>query len=183
MKRLHIDFACHTLLRTLRGTSAITIVLFVVGTGALLAALNEMQHLWHRDQHNQAHLFQLHQQSLALGRQTRVPPPNQVAPNQVMAVNELISRLNIPWTSLFDAIEEATPMTIALLSVEPDARKHLVRVQAEAKDSHDMIAYVEQLKRQPAFQDVTLLSHEINAQDANRPLRFQLEAEWMEALR
>jgi hypothetical protein len=42
----------------------------------------------------------------------------------------------------------ATPANIALLALEPDARKRSMKITAEAKTSDDMIAYVEQLKQQ-----------------------------------
>ena len=49
-----------------------------------------------------------------------------------------------------------------------------------------MIAYVEQLKQQALFGagagagagSVTLLRHETDELDPNRPLRFQLDAQW-----
>jgi hypothetical protein len=42
-----------------------------------------------------------------------------------------------------------------------------------------MVGYVEELKQQELFSSVMLTRHEINEQDPNRPLRFQLEAVWV----
>jgi hypothetical protein len=42
-----------------------------------------------------------------------------------------------------------------------------------------MVAYVADLKQQESFSGVILTRHEINDQDPNRPLRFQLEATWV----
>ncbi len=97
---------------------------------------------------------------------------------QAAAVNAAVLQLNLPWRALHDAIGEATPATIGLLALEPDPRKRSIRITAEAKSSDDMIAYVELLKRQELFAGVTLARHEINEQDPNRPIRFQLDAEW-----
>jgi hypothetical protein len=80
-----------------------------------------------------------------------------------------------------DAVQAATPATIALLALEPDARKSSVRITAEAKNSDDMIAYVEALQRVEWFTTVLLARHEINEQDANRPIRFQIDAQWRAA--
>ncbi|HZV65151.1 MAG TPA: PilN domain-containing protein, partial [Telluria sp.] len=63
-------------------------------------------------------------------------------------------------------------------ALEPDARKRTMRITAEAKTSDDMIAYVEQLKQQELFAAVVLTRHEINDQDPNKPIRFQLDAQW-----
>jgi hypothetical protein len=53
---------------------------------------------------------------------------------------------------LHDAVQAATPASIALLALEPDARKKSsVRITAEAKSSDDMIAYVERLQQEDWF--------------------------------
>jgi len=41
-----------------------------------------------------------------------------------------------------------------------------------------MVGYIEQLKQQEFFAGASLLRHEINDQDPNRPLRFQVEVQW-----
>lgn len=102
---------------------------------------------------------------------------------QALAVNKVIGQLNLPWRDLFDALEAATPASIALLEIEPDANKHLLRGAAEAKTSADMIGYIEALKKQSLFKNVELTKHEINDQDPNKPFRFQFEAIWNEEAR
>lgn len=97
---------------------------------------------------------------------------------QAEAINSAILQLNLPWPALRDALETATPATVALLSLEPDPRRHSLKITAETKDAPAMIAYVAQLKRQPLFGDVVLLRHEINELDPNRPVRFELDAPW-----
>ena len=96
-------------------------------------------------------------------------------------MNASVQQLNLPWRGLHDAVQAATPATIALLALEPDARKSSVRITAEAKSSDDMIAYVEALQRVEWFATVLLVRHEINEQDANRPIRFQIDAQWRSA--
>jgi Tfp pilus assembly protein PilN len=41
-----------------------------------------------------------------------------------------------------------------------------------------MIGYVERMKAQDWFANVTLTRHEIDDQDQNHPVRFQLDAQW-----
>lgn len=98
------------------------------------------------------------------------------------AVNGAVARLNLPWSSLFDGIEAATPPAIALLSLEPNARKGVLKGTAEAENTDDMFAYISALKARAEFSAVLLARHEINEQDVNKPVRFQFEAVWREKL-
>jgi Tfp pilus assembly protein PilN len=104
-----------------------------------------------------------------------------VPPAQAGAVNASVQQLNLPWRGLHDAVQAATPANIALLALEPDAKKSTVRITAEAKSSDDMSAYVEQLERIEWFTTVLLARHEIKEQDPNRPIRFQVDAQWRAA--
>lgn len=104
--------------------------------------------------------------------------PATLTPAQGAAVNEAIDQLNLPWRALLDAVEAATPPQIALLAVEADARRQIVRGHAEARDSDAMFAYLAALRAQPCFSAVQLSRHEANTQDPNRPQRFQFEAYW-----
>jgi Tfp pilus assembly protein PilN len=108
-----------------------------------------------------------------------VRPP--VPEAQAAAVNAAVLQLNLPWRALHDAVQAGTPASIALLAMEPDAKKSSVRITAEAKSSDDMIAYVEQLQKGEWFSAVLLTRHEVNEQDPNRPIRFQLDAQWRPA--
>jgi Tfp pilus assembly protein PilN len=117
--------------------------------------------------------------------QAKAVAPSVVRPSvpeaQATAVNAAVLQLNLPWRALHDAVQAGTPANIALLAMEPDARKSSVRITAEAKSSDDMIAYVEQLQKGEWFNSVVLARHEINEQDPNRPIRFQLDALWRPA--
>jgi hypothetical protein len=41
-----------------------------------------------------------------------------------------------------------------------------------------MIDYVQALQQQERFSSVILARHEINDQDPNHPIRFQVDAQW-----
>jgi len=111
----------------------------------------------------------------------RIPErkPETVIPEaQAVAVNAAILQLNLPWRQLQDAVAAANTPAVALLSLEPDPRKQTMKITAEAKNSDDMVGYIEQLKQQEFFSGAALMRHEINDQDPNRPLRFQVEVQW-----
>lgn len=108
-------------------------------------------------------------------------PPLLIAPARALMINAAVQQLNIPWSDIFDAIETATPASIALISLEPDVKKQLVKGSAEALNSDGMIAYLELLKKQPLFVNVMLIKHEVTLQDPYKPLRFEFEAQWQAA--
>jgi len=97
---------------------------------------------------------------------------------RALMINAAIQQLNLPWSDMFDAIEAATPANIALVSIEPDPKKQLIKGAAEALTSDDMITYIERLKKQPLFADVVLVKHEVNQQDPYKPYRFEFQAQW-----
>jgi len=115
----------------------------------------------------------------------RLPPePARAAlpETRVVAINNAITQLNLPWAPLFESLENLQPRDVALLSLEPDGKKRLLRILAEAKQPDDMIAFVRLLREQPQFADAVLLKHEVNVQDPNRPIRFLVQAWWKASL-
>lgn len=178
MKNSQINFAPHSWHRRLLQITTITWLLTVLGLIscgiAVLIACSQIQE-------NERSAFALKKIQNQL-QDRRAPKPqtiqNLIPEAQVNAINSAVLQLNLPWSDLFDAMEAATPASIAVLAVEPDAKKNIIKGTAEAKNANEMIAYIERLKRQNFFSRVTLNKHETNEQDANRPLRFQFEAQW-----
>ena len=179
MTRMDIDFAPPGWRRSLYrvpswawAAAALGVVLLATAAWAGGAAL-QRQHL------REAQL-QRAQQRVAHATQGPAPQAQTaIAPAQAAAVNAAILQLNLPWRDVQDALATATPPDIALLALEPDARKRVLKITAETKSSDAMVAYVALLKQQELFGTrVQLLRHEINGLDPNKPLRFQLEARW-----
>lgn len=178
LRRLHIDFAPPSLRRSLY---LLHPALAAAGWLGLLlgvaAALGGWQLLEQR-QAREHQLRHLQQRQAALSKAPPAAPRSAIAPAQAAFVNAAIEKLNLPWRDLQDAVVAATPRSVALLALEPDPRKQLLKLTAETRNADDMIAYIEALKQQELFRAVLLTRHEVNEQDPNRPLRFQLEAEW-----
>ncbi|AKU10085.1 hypothetical protein AzCIB_0180 [Azoarcus sp. CIB] len=86
---------------------------------------------------------------------------------------------NRPWQALFATLESLASDDVALLSLTPDARKHQLRVTAEARDLGAMLAYHRKLEDTPALRDVSLVNHEFAEQVQGRPVRFSLVASWV----
>jgi hypothetical protein len=93
----------------------------------------------------------------------------------------IAQQLGTPWTHLLAELEAAShdsASDIALLSVEPDEAKHLVRVTGESRDLARVLAYLERLQSSALLRYPMLESHELRTDDPQRPVRFALSAEW-----
>ena len=180
MRALQIDFAKPTLWRTLARTSALTWSLLAVGLIALLIVGIDLRKTMQARQIIEQAMANASAQRAKRSQSSTLPAPI-LSPVQIAGLNGVIDQLNVPWRDLLDAIESATPPAIALLSLEPDARRRTLVGSAEARDSEAMIDYLSALQQQPFFSGVMLLRHETNEQDARKPLRFQFEASWHEA--
>ena len=178
MNQLPIDFAPHGLQRTLHRTSTRTWVLGAVGLTLCVAALVLGGRMLARQKTDDA-LIEAARARASVPVVVAVASTGpRISEQQAAVVNAAVMQLNLPWRALQDAIGAATPPAIAMLALEPDARKRSMKITAEAKTSDAMINYVEKLKEQELFANVALTRHEINEQDPARPIRFQIEAEW-----
>ena len=179
MKPMHIDFAPRTVRRTLHQLHPAWLAVGAVGAllcaGAALTGWKMVQ-----QERERAHQIQhVMERQAALSAAPVAVARTAIPEAQAVFVNGAILQLNLPWRALQDAVAAATPRTVALIALEPDPRKQILKITAETKSSDDMVGYVEELKQQELFSSVMLTRHEINEQDPNRPLRFQLEAVWV----
>ena len=100
---------------------------------------------------------------------------------EIQHANDIIRQLNLPWDTLFLALESAANKQVALLSIQPDSSKQLIHISGEARSLEDMLAYIAQLRGQETLAQITLTSHEIKLQDPDKPVRFSLSAKWATA--
>ncbi|HEY7643269.1 MAG TPA: hypothetical protein VH814_26300 [Steroidobacteraceae bacterium] len=95
-----------------------------------------------------------------------------------------LAELTIPWSRLLQELEVASADSkgsVAVLGVEPDRDKRQVRVLAEARTLPIALAYVERLQKSEALHYPMLESHEVQLRDPQRPVRFQITADWSAA--
>jgi hypothetical protein len=114
-------------------------------------------------------------------RQKRAPVESGIGEEPAAAVNAAIRQLNLPWRDVLDAVEAGTPTDLELLALEPDAKRSVIRIEAEAADSEHMLAAVEQYKTQPFLAGVFLTRHAVEETDPHHALRLQIEAAWRAA--
>jgi hypothetical protein len=116
----------------------------------------------------------------ALSAPVETPADARVA----VSVEQAATDLATPWTLLLSELEQASKDSqgeVALLGVEPDHGKHNVRVSAEARTMKLALAYVERLQTSRSLNYPMLDRHEIRADDAQHPVRFELTGEWRDA--
>lgn len=94
---------------------------------------------------------------------------------QRRGLNTVIRQLNTPWHDLFDQLEKTTPADIALISIEPDAKRATIRLVAEAKRLETLLTYASDLQQQGVLGRLTYSKHETNDQDGNKPVRLSFE--------
>ena len=94
------------------------------------------------------------------------------------AARRIYQELALPWGALFRAVESATGPQAALLSIEPDAARGLVRITGEVKDYPSVIDFMKRLEATGVLERAHLVSHEVRDDQAQRPTFFALVAYW-----
>ena len=153
-----------------------SIVLFTIGVGACMSAAWRISGLNLIETRASADIARA--RAAVIARRSPAAPVVVVADSRIDAINAAISDLNLPWQALFSSLEQVKPKNVALLSLEPNAGKHILRIFAETKQAEDMLEFVRLIRQQPQFTDAVLMKHEVYMQDPNRPLRFSVEAVW-----
>ncbi|MBL8374162.1 hypothetical protein [Accumulibacter sp.] len=176
MQRLRIDFVQPPLWR-LPGVGRDRQILLALSA---LAALAGVVLAWHWL--DTAREIDEAKQAIAVARQElvqRTPPPAPpllLSELQVRATNSAIAQLNTPWPAVLDGFERVATGEVALLQIEPDHRRGLVKGVAEAKSHQQMLLYLAVLGAVDPFAGAMVRKQEVNEKDANRPLRFMFEA-------
>jgi len=92
-----------------------------------------------------------------------------------------VLELSLPWSRLLDELEAAgqdSSRDVALLSLEPDREKRRVRIGAEARTLPAALDFVERLQMADTLAFPLLDSHKVRADQRERPVYFELTAEW-----
>lgn len=112
---------------------------------------------------------------LSAAAQARLDP---ALARELLAAEQVVQRLALPWDDLFRTVESAAYERVALLAIEPDVRKRELSITGEAHDFLAMLTYVARLSEPGPLTDVHLVRHEVRADDPRRPLNFTIAASW-----
>ena len=99
---------------------------------------------------------------------------------EITQANAILDQINLPWETLFDAIEHAATEEIALLSLQPNVASRTLRLSGEAKSMAELLDFVEALERELVFENVHLLNYKVKQDNPHRPIIFLLTAAWMQ---
>jgi hypothetical protein len=150
-------------------------VLLIVGAMAIAGAFVEYRRL-------EAARAGLALKEAELSRHIHRDPAQEKANiGLALEIGKVATELATPWTPLLAELEGAShdsASDVALLSVEPDESKHLVRVTGESRDLPRVLAYVGRLQTSALLRYPMLESHEVRTEDPQHPVRFALSAEW-----
>jgi hypothetical protein len=173
MSAIHLDYALS------RKPSVLGLVMFAL---ALLALLT----IWQRHHNINQELVMLDQSILQLKASKGLQPaePQLQAKSsadlldKIQEAKKLASFLMIPWGDVLSALEAAALNDLALLAIEPDAKKRQLKITAEAKNKDILFSYLEKLEASDELANVYLLKHEIVEDVDQHPIRFVAVATW-----
>ena len=157
--------------------SRVALLVLAAGMAAAAGALWQLERL--RGERAQAELALERARAVQVQRAGPAPQRAQAGSgDDLAAAGALVRRIRFPWHELFGALEGAGREDVALIGVEPDAGKGLVRVTAEARTPRGMLDYVRRLERSTFLEGVELQKHEMQVDDPVKPLRFTVLARW-----
>lgn len=172
MKRLapmRLDFAA-----TESGASWSGLLMLMLGLAAAGLIVGDYQQLLASAERIEAELGRL-----STPRRSAEPRDARKQGEAVARSNEVAHELSRRWDRVFLALESAKAPDVALLAIEPDPRKGVLRVTAEAKSKNAMLDYVDRLQAAEPLQRVMLESHEVLSQVPEKPVRFVVTASWV----
>jgi hypothetical protein len=173
MRPLHLDY-CER-----RAGSSLGTVLFLLGILVGAFALVEYSRLQEELATQQARTAEVRQAGKRPASGAAGNPASVEASAQEFRAAQLaMQRLALRWDDLFTALESTRTAGVALLAIEPDPAKGLVKVTAEARTPDAMLDYVGRLQGVTGLTDVVLASHQVRRGDPQKPMRFILLASW-----
>jgi hypothetical protein len=87
------------------------------------------------------------------------------------------AQLAYSWQPTFDALAAARSSKIALVSLDAIQNKSQLKLVGEARQLADAIAFIESLQQQPGIRRAALTEHEVQADDPQHPVRFNILVE------
>jgi Tfp pilus assembly protein PilN len=153
-------------------------VALVAGLFALLLVVWNYQEVNQKISQQEVLVANVRHANVAREAMTATEKDSEQVALEIKQANSIILELSLPWKELFDAFESSLHSDIAVLTIEPDAQKGLVRISGEAKSLDSLPGYIAYLQKISLFKDVALLNHQIQEQDPQRPVRFMLQATW-----
>lgn len=173
MRTLYLDF------QSAARPRGVGYVLLLAGLGIGLFVLAQYQAVSQETQSYRELTRKLQQSAPAAVPAKPVDPKEAKAQEErMLAAKAVIDQLAVPWGKLFATLESIEDKEVAILQLSPDLEKRQIRLLVEAKNLAAMLRYHKLLGNSGALTDVALVDHEIQEQDPDRPVRFNITAHW-----
>jgi len=169
MPRLYLDYQGSN-----RPSTRLGLLVLLVGLIAMPLAVDRYLDARQQQEEAESVLEKLGRAALKPSRTAATATPTE----EMQAAREATRHLALPWTALFQAIEHTNGRDVALLGIETDPSRNEIKLSGEARNPTAMLDYVRRLKSQPEFGHVDLQSHQIEAEDRDKPVSFVLVVQW-----
>lgn len=169
MRGLDLDFV-----RTTRRWPVWGLALLVLGAAVLAQVVVMERELAGRMELSEARLATLARH----GTSPSARGDAQSVQEEIRQANAILQQLTLPWGGLFKTVEGANDKDVALLAIQPDAGKSVLRLSGEAKNFKALLDYIGRLEQSDMLDHVYLTTHEVKAQDPEKPVQFSLVANW-----
>lgn len=107
-------------------------------------------------------------------------PPREIPKarldEEAKSAEAVVRSLTLPWAPLIGTIEQAATREIAILQLQPDAHTRVLRLTAETRRREAMFEFLRRLSASPGLADVHLVSHQVQREEAQRPIQFAVQA-------
>ena len=92
---------------------------------------------------------------LQLDMSRKEPARQQYLEKDFEEVRQLINRLSTPWDYFFTGLESIKGQKVAILTIEPDMKTGVLRIEGEAKDFPAVLTFVSKLRTTTVFRSVS----------------------------
>lgn len=96
-------------------------------------------------------------------------------------VRTVLRQLTLPWPQMIESVESTGSEQVALLQLQPEPERRLLRLTAEAGTQEAMLQYVRRLGESKMLGEVHLVSHEIQRESPSHAVQFVAQASLKEA--
>lgn len=113
---------------------------------------------------------------LETGQRAVRPASAARAAQESRDVEAVLRQLALPWPQVIESIEATADPEVALLQLQPEPERRLLRLTAEAGTPEAMLGFVHRLGESRSLSDAHLVSHQLTRDRPARPIQFVAQA-------
>lgn len=154
-----------------------------IGMALLAAALVVAQQLvaGYRDLLQERAALVARIELLDTGRAAARPVSARRLEQDAKGVESVLARLALPWPQMIESVESTAGPQVALLQLQPEPERRLLRLTAQAETPQAMLEYLRRLGEANGLFGVHLVSHRVQRDDPSHPVQFVAQASLRDA--